>query len=484
MVKPSLTAGSIVGGFQIEDCVHRGGMATLCRVSRVGDAMPMLMKVPKLGEGEDPAAIVNFEMEQMILPRLSGVHVPKFIAAGDFAVQPYIVMERIVGETLLARLPDLPLPYVEVADLGAKVASALDDLHRQHVIHLDVKPSNIMLRPTGEVVLLDFGLSRHDHLPDLMQEEFRVPFGTAPYMAPEQLLGIRHDPRSDQFALGVLLYFFSTGVRPFGESETMRGMRRRLWRDPVPPRRLKPDYPAWLQEIVLRCLEIEPAWRYPTAAQLAFNLSHQSQVKLTTRSERLSRDPLTSVLRRRFNKDLTRPRAKPALAAQLAAAPIVAVAIDLTEGSNSLNDALRTTARRILATLPSARLACLNVLKQGRITLDTTLDEHGHNKHIDRLVALRHWAEPLKLDDRRLTVHVLEAIDPASAILEFAHSNRVDHMLIGARQNSLVRKLLGSVSAKVAAEASCTVTVVRPAHIGEIAKPSLPDATVPKTSTA
>jgi nucleotide-binding universal stress UspA family protein len=298
-----------------------------------------------------------------------------------------------------------------------------------------------------------------------MQEEFRLPFGTAPYMAPEQLLGVRNDPRSDLFALGVLLYFFSTGVRPFGESETMRGMRRRLWRDPVPPRRLKSDYPAWLQEAVLRCLEIEPAWRYPTAAQLAFDLSHQSQIKLSERSERLRRAPLTTVLRRRFNRDLTRPRAKPA-AAQIASAPIIAVAIDLTDGSASLNDALRATARRILATLPSARLACLNVLQQGRIMLDTTLDEEGHNKHVDRLNALRHWAEPLKLEDRRFTVHVLEEIDPASAILEFAQTNCVDHILIGARQNSLMRKLLGSVSARVAAEAHCTVTIVRPSRIG------------------
>ncbi len=89
----------------------------------------------------------------MILPRLAGVHVPKFVAAGDFAVQPYIVMERIAGKTLLPRLPELPLPYEEVADIGVKVATALDDLHRQHVVHLDVKPSNIMFRPTGEAVL-------------------------------------------------------------------------------------------------------------------------------------------------------------------------------------------------------------------------------------------------------------------------------------------------------------------------------------------
>ena len=120
------------------------------------------------------------------------------------------------------------------------------------------------------------------------------------------------------------------------------------------------------------------------------------------------------------------------------------------------------TAERILATLPSARLACVNVLKLGRLTIDRTLDEQGHNKHVDRLVALRHWASPLKLDESRLTVHVLEAIDPAAAILEFAEVNQVDHIIIGARQSSLPRTLLGSVSAKVASEAPCTVTVVRP----------------------
>ena len=476
MVKPTLEPGSTIDGFRIEELVHQGGMATLWRVSRddvtTPQLTPMLMKVPIVGEGADPAAIVSFEMEQMIMPRLEGVHVPKFIAAGNFAVQPYIVMERIAGKTLLPRLPKLPLPYAEVAEIGAKVATALCALHRQHVVHLDIKPSNIMFRPTGEAVLLDFGLSHHNQMPDLMQAEFRVPFGTAPYMSPEQLLGVRSNTRSDLFALGVLLYFFSTGVRPFGESETMYGMRRRLWRDPVPPRSMKPDYPAWLQEIVLRCLEIEPAWRHPTAAQLAFDLSHPDQVKLTQRSERLKRDPLSTVLRRRFNKELVRSIAEPPPAAQLASAPIVAVAIDLAAESKSINDELRVAAGRILTTLPSARLACLNVLRQGRVTIDTTLDEHGHNKQIDRLVRLRHWAEPLKLKDDRLTSHVLEAVDPASAILEFAQANRVDHILIGARQTSLLRNLLGSVSAKVAAEAPCSVTIVRTRNDEETGHPS------------
>ena len=468
MAKTALQPGAVIDGFTIGECLHRGGMATLWSVTRPDFGMPLLMKVPRVSEGEDPAAIVSFEMEQMILPRLSGPHVPACYATGDFAHQAYVVIEPIPGTTLYSRLGELPLPYEEAVVIAGKIATALADLHRQNVIHHDIKPSSVMFRPSGEAVLIDFGLSHHNLLPDLLQEEFRIPYGTAPYMAPERLLGVRDDPRSDLFSLGVLLYFFTTGERPFGEAETMRGMRRRLWRDPHPPRKLKPDYPLWLQEIVLRCLEIEPVWRYPTASQLAFELAHPGQIKLTARSERLRRDPISTVWRRRFNGNLTQPRGKSDVAAQLASGPIVAIALDTTEGSLALNEALRVTTQRILATLPSARLACLNVLKLGRVTIDKALDEEGNNKHVDRLVALRHWASPLKLDESRLTVHVLEAVDPASAILEFVEANHVDHIVIGARQNSLKRALLGSVSAKVAAEAACTVTVVRPPRLASL----------------
>jgi eukaryotic-like serine/threonine-protein kinase len=462
MVKSIVTPGADIDGFTVGECVHSGGMATLWSVTHPDIAGPLLMKIPRVSEGEDPAAIVSFEMEQMILPRLSGPHVPACFATGDFARQAYVVIERIPGETLYKRLPDLPLAYEEARVLVGKIALALADLHRQNVIHHDIKPSSIMFRDSGEAVLIDYGLSHHNQLPDLLQEEFRLPYGTAPYMAPERLLGTRDDPRSDLFSLGVMLYFFTTGVRPFGETETLRGMKRRLWRDPQPPRKLKAGYPPWLQEVVLRCLEIDPVWRYPTASQLAFDLGHPDHVKLTGRAERLQRDPLSTVWRRRFNRELTVPRVKSGIAAQLASSPIVAIALDTVEGSEELNTALRVTAARILATLPSARLACVNVLKLGRITIDRTLDEQGQNKHIDRMVALRHWASPLKLDENRLTVHVLEAIDPASAILEFAEVNHVDHIIIGARTTSMLRTLLGSVSSRVASEAPCTVTVVRP----------------------
>jgi eukaryotic-like serine/threonine-protein kinase len=472
VAKLSVQPGAVIDGFTIGECVHSGGMATLWSVTRPDIAVPLLMKIPRVSEGEDPAAIVSFEMEQMILPRLSGPHVPACFGTGDFAHQAYVVIEPIPGNTLYSRLSELPLAYEEARVIVGKIAVALADLHRQNVIHHDIKPSSIMFRPSGEAVLIDFGLSHHNQLPDLLQEEFRLPYGTAPYMAPERLLGVRDDPRSDLFSLGVLLYFFTTGVRPFGEGETMHAMRRRLWRDPHPPRKLRADYPPWLQEVVLRCLEIEPVWRHPTASQLAFELGNPDQIKLTARSERMSRDPISTVWRRRFNGNPTQLRGKSDVAAQLASGPIVAIALDIAEGSGALNEALRVTAKRILATLPSARLSCLNVLKLGRVTIDRTLDEQGNNKHIDRLVALKHWASPLKLDENRLSVHVLEAIDPAAAILEFAEVNHVDHIVIGARQNSLVRTLLGSVSAKVAAEAACTVTVVRPPRLASLHEPN------------
>ena len=461
MNRPQLATGATLDGYRIEERIHRGGMASIWAVSHPEISGPLLMKVPVMSEGVDPAAIVGFEMEEMILPRLSGPHVPRYVAQGDFGSQPYLVMERIPGPSLLPILTRLPLPWLDVTLLGARIATALDDIHRQHVVHLDVKPSNLLMRPTGEMVLIDFGLSHHDELPDLMGEEFRLPYGTAPYMAPEQVLGHRKDPRSDQFALGVLMYFFLTGVRPFGDPQRLAGLKRRLWRDPVPPRRLRPDCPPWFQEIILRCLEVHPAWRFPTAAHLAMALQHPDQVSLTARSEKRNQDPFLTVVRRRFgDHQFVIPTAKTPTRHD-GDAPILAVAIDLSPVAAPIAETLRTMVTRMLPTLPGARVACLNVLKLGRLTLDQTLDAQGRNIHHQRLVELRNWALPLELDEGRISFHVLESPDPASAILQYVNANHVDHVVIGARASSLRRSLLGSVSSQVAAQAPCTVTVAR-----------------------
>lgn len=462
-----LQAGDVIDQFVLKARLHQGGMATLWDIVPIeGDSTaPLIMKMPRLKGGEDPATIVGFEVEQMVMPMLKGPHVPHYVTKGDFTGQPYIVMERIEGDSLRPRLDKAPLPFDEVADIGQRVAFALHELHKQHLVHLDVKPSNIMFRTTGEAVLIDFGLSRHDQLPDLLEEEFSLPMGTGPYMSPEQVQFVRSDPRSDLFALGVMLYHLTTGERPFGNPTSVSGLRKRLYTDPIPPRVHRPDTPPWLQEVVLRCLEVSPDKRYQTGAQLALDLQHPTQIPLTTRSERLSTSGRLSTFKRWFKAMGAEPKMDDAQSEHVERSPIIMVAVGIKNSTPDLDKKLLATVRRILQIEPGARLACVSVMKVNRVGMDKLMDEQGHSLHVQQLVAIKHWARPLQqqlqLDAHRLTFHVLEAPDTANAIVEFATKNQVDHIVMGARGNSALRRYLGSVSAQVVAEAQCSVTVVR-----------------------
>lgn len=464
--------GCTIGGFTLLAPLHQGGMASLWRVSHPAHAQfPLLMKLPHLGYGEDVSKLVGFEVERMLMPTLGGPHVPRLVDSGDDGDQPWLVMEHVQGETLRVLLDQAPLPPDRVAALGALAATALEDLHRQHVVHLDIKPSNLMLVADPQsgverVVLIDFGLSHHAQLPDLLAEQFHIPMGTAPYISPEQVLGVRHDPRSDLFALGVALYHLATGQRPFGNPTSQRGLRRRLYQDPAPPRAVVPDLPRWLQEILLRCLEVDPDARHPSAAQLAFDLTHPEQVPLTGRAGRARRDGRLDVARR-WLRSLGREAAPAADRPAASLAPLVMVAIDTRRQDPELDAALNDLVQRIVQTAPGARLACVTVMRTARVGMDSNLDSAGRNRHVKRLVALRHWARALQLPDRRITFHVLESSDVAEALVGFARDNGIDHLLMGARGVTGVRRLLGSVSARVVAEAECTVTVVRRARSAE-----------------
>ncbi|PXW96650.1 protein-serine/threonine kinase [Sphaerotilus hippei] len=460
-----LSAGMVIDGFRLEERLHQGGMAFLWRVTHADHQIPMLMKVPRIRGGEDPAAIVGFEVEQMILPLLKGVHVPRFIARGDFTTRPYIVMEHIPGDSLRPRLEAAPLPIAEVAEIGAAVATALHDLHRQHVIHLDIKPSNILFRPSGEAVLVDYGLSRHDHLPDLLDEEFNLPMGTGPYMSPEQVQFVRSEPRSDLFALGVMLYHLTTGERPFGAPTSVRGLRERLFRDPRPPRSWRPDCPPWLQELILRCLEVDAARRPPSAAHLAQDLLNPEGVPLTARASRLEGSSRVRTFQRWFRSLGSEPAERGSASEQLKRAPIIIAAVAVEGTPTEMLDLLRETVRRAVITEPGARLACVGVMKTNLIGMDELTDSEGRSHHVKQLIGLKHWARPLsqglQLGDSRLTFHVLEAPDIANAIVEFATKNQADHIIMGARSKSALRRYLGTVSSVVLAQADCTVTVVR-----------------------
>ena len=107
-------------------------------------------------------------------------------------------------------------------------------------------------------------------------------------MAPEATgwTGRAVDVRVDLYALGAVLYELATGKQPFGDPQTLAGMRDRLWREPVPPRAVEPNVPPWLQEVILRCLEADPAARYQSAAHIGLDLRHFEQIELSPRADR------------------------------------------------------------------------------------------------------------------------------------------------------------------------------------------------------
>jgi nucleotide-binding universal stress UspA family protein len=460
--------GEGLDGYRITGRLHSGGMGVLLTVEALEDpGFPLVMKIPRLGYGEPAEAVVSYEVEQNVMSVLRGPHVPRYVGAGDLAVQPYIVMELVEGECLKDRADRIPLPVEEVARLGAAVAAAIRSLHQQEVVHLDVKPSNVILRPSGEAVLIDFGLASHAHFPDLLAEENRNPMGSAPYISPEQVLGVRSDPRSDLFALGVMLYEFATGRLPFGSPSSPAGLRRRLHADPVPPRAIRKEIPEWLQEVILHLLEPDANQRYATAAQVAFDLSHPDQVVVTERGRRMQRAGLGTQFKRWIKAKGMEPAAVVRPSAQLANARIVLAAVATTHTNEALFQAQRDAVRRLLASDPESRLACVTVVKPSSVTGVETEEDVATTQAIKNLVVLRHWAEPLQIPTASISFHVLEGNDPAATVLSYARANAVDQIVIGAPPPDLpLRALMGTFATKIAAEAPCTVTLVRPPSPG------------------
>ncbi len=465
-----LEPGTLIDGFEVGRCIHAGGMAHIYEVQhapgpdgqRREAEFPMAMKIPRMTAGDGAETILSFEVELMIMPSLTGPHVPRFVAAGDLSRLPYLVMEYIEGNTLEHWLErEAPLEPQEIARLGAAVAKAAHSLHKQNVCHLDIKPANVLIRPNGSAVFLDFGLSCHAHYPDLLAEEFRKAVGSPIWIAPEQVVGVRGDPRSDVFAIGVMLYQLATRETPFGEPATQAGMRQRLWMDPVPPRKRRPDLPEWLQEITLRCLEPEAGRRYGSASLLAFDLTNPDQVTVTARGKQTEGTGFWTHFKRWIRTAGKHYQPSPLPSRQIEEVPIVMVAIPHQDVSDATLYSLREAVGRSLGIRPGARLACVTVISHGEASStdsersETTL----RRQHITRM---KQWAEPLELNSHQASFHVLESGDVAEALLKYADTNNVNMIIMGAATHGLqMQRFVATVPIKVAMEAPCTVILVK-----------------------
>jgi len=460
-----LEDGAVLDGFVIESCVHAGGMAHIYRVHYADgapDPFPMVMKVPRMTAGDGAENIVSFEVEHQIMQALAGPHVPRLVAAGDLERTPYLVMEYVPGRILQDWLdaPELP-PVDEVVRLGAAMAHAVHSLHQQNTVHLDLKPANVLIRPDGSAVLLDFGLSCNALYPDLLAEQLRKAVGSPAWIAPEQVVGVRGDPRSDIFAIGVILYQLLTGKLPFGAPQTTGGLRQRLWMDPPPPRQRRPELPPWLQEVVLRCLAQEAAQRYPSAAHLAFDLLHPDQGAVTARGL-ATEGPGGWVHFKRWLKAAgMHYQPSPLPVRQIEEVPIVMVAVPHQDASDATLYSLRQAAARSLGTRPGARLACVTVISPG-LTSSTRDEDSETSVHRRYMAQLHQWLQPLDLTGHQTSCHVIEASDVAQALLHYAVGNRVSVIVMGAATHGLkTQRFVATVPIKVAMAAPCTVILVK-----------------------
>lgn len=466
-----LSIGHCIDGFRIDSLLYAGAMAQIFEVS-YADGRPapfaMVMKSLKLSQGDGGENVTSFEVELQMLEALHGEYIPRFVAASDLTAPAlYMVLEHITGQTLQKWMDDnasVPLEekLSDICSIMSGVAEAVHGIHEQNACHLDLKPANIMVTPESRVVLLDFGLSFHGDYPDLLAEEFRQAVGSPAWISPEQVVGVRGDPRSDVFAIGVILYELACGELPFGAPETSGGMRNRLWMSPKPPRAINPSVPKWLQEIIMNCLQPKADDRYSSAALLAFDLRNPSQVNVTDRGEQLTGTSLLQKLKRFFwsaGIEYT-PSALPRRT--IKEVPIVMVAIP---SRSNVDDVvlwgLRRMAGRALGNRMGARLAVVTVLKSSMVS-STNDDFSETTMHRQLISKMQRWADGIDVRGHQISFHVLDSDDIPGAILCFASENHVDLIIMGANSSKRVgSRIIARGALRVASEANCTVTLVR-----------------------
>jgi len=274
-------AGDVIDKrYEIVRPLGEGGFAEAYEVLDSTTGARVVVKVPHAATAGDLAAFNRYRREIEIGSHLDHPGIQRLLSDPKL---PYLVLEYVDGQTLRAYLREhAPLTIDQARALTATLAETLEYVHRQGVVHRDLKPDNVFVTPQGDVKLADFGIALRLGSRRLTFSHLSNAVGTPDYMAPEQVRGERGDARTDVYALGVVLYELLTGRVPYPSDDALDAMRRKVNTDPVLVRRLRPDVPPTLEAIVYRALRRLPEERYQSMAELRHDLVHPDAVAIPT----------------------------------------------------------------------------------------------------------------------------------------------------------------------------------------------------------
>lgn len=258
----------LAGRYRLVAPLARGGMAEVWEATDEILTRSVAVKVLLPYLAADDAFVTRFKREAVAAARLSHPHIVAIYdtcTEGDIEA---IVMELVRGSTLRELLDrNGPVPAPRAGEIAAQVADALDHAHRSGLVHRDVKPGNILLSNDGRVLVTDFGIAKAVQTSADLTEVGQV-MGTAKYLSPEQVQGLPLDPRSDVYALGVVLYEMLCGRPPFDGETTTAVAVARLTTEPLRPRQVRPSIPRALEDIVLKAMARAPEARHSSAAEM------------------------------------------------------------------------------------------------------------------------------------------------------------------------------------------------------------------------
>lgn len=263
-----------LGDYELLEEVARGGMGVVFRARQRSLGRQVAVKVLLGGHFAGAEARARFREEAAAAAALQHPHIVAIHEVGEHEGQPFFSMDFVEGRTLAALVAEQgPLPGRRAAELLAVIARAVAFAHGQGVLHRDLKPSNVLLDPFGQPRITDFGLAKRLRGSSAELTATGQALGSPAYAAPEQVRGRGElGPAADVYSLGALLYHLLTGRPPF-QGDTLAAVLRQVAEgEPVSPRRLNPSVSRDLETICLKCLEKEPARRYPDAAALAEDL--------------------------------------------------------------------------------------------------------------------------------------------------------------------------------------------------------------------